>query len=465
MSLNGDEVESMKKAIIIFGSTGNLTYKKLIPALNALKKKGFIKKDDRIFLIARKPLDLNQYIENAKTEVKQTIDWNDLANNMEYVRFDVDNISDYVKLKSELEQRAFQDNTFYLALPPELFPVVAQGISQSRLVEKGDASKRIVFEKPFGHNLENARKINRELWKSFDESQIYRIDHYLGKEMIQNILVVRFANKIFEQTWNHNTIRSIVILAKETVGVMSRGNYYDKIGALKDMLQSHLLQMAALIGMTKPKTFASEDIKDAKIRVFNEMEINSSSVIFGQYEGYLDEEKIASGSRTETFIFAEAHINNNKWKGTPIYFITGKRLDEKKSEIIINFKDDNNLVKIFGNAKKNNSKLIIKVAPEDGVMFQLNVKQPGLSNEIIPGSLDYCHSCNWVGNTSEAYEKLLLDLISDNKTLFTRWDEIEAMWHIVDGINIDDMTLHQYKDYNHIKQIIRQEKGIDIDAL
>jgi len=454
----------MRKAIIIFGSTGNLTYKKLLPAVSALIEKKQIVKGDKIFLIARKEINLDEYIKIAQEKVKEKVNWDLLSEFLEYFYLEIENVNEYDSLKKLLAEKDFQDNTFYLALPPALFPTVAEGINKSGLVKKGEISKRIVFEKPFGENLYSAEEINKQLWNYFDESQIYRIDHYLGKEMIQNILVVRFANKIFEQTWNHNTIRNIIIVAKETEGVMSRGGYYDKIGALKDMLQSHLLQMAALIGMKKPKSFSSEDIKNEKIKVLNDLRVDLPSIILGQYDGYLKEEKVNLNSNTETFIFARAYIDNKKWKNTPIYFISGKKLDEKRSEIIINFKDDSNLVKIFNNAKPNNTKLIIKVAPEAGVKFQLNVKQPGLGNEIIPGNLDYCHTCNWVGNTSEAYEKLLLDIITNNKTLFTRWDEIEAMWRIVDDIE-QKKTIFVYKDYEDIKNIIKIERGVDISDL
>lgn len=454
-----------KKSIIIFGSTGNLTFKKLLPAVAELINKNQIKQPDKVYLVGRREYTLKEYIDLAKSQIKNLIDWDRVTPYLQYVNLDLDQVDEYKKLGELLDREGYSDNSFYLALPPEMFPIVARGISEAKLVTKGDKEKRLVFEKPFGENLDSARKINRELWKYFDESQIYRIDHYLGKEMIQNILIVRFANKIFEQTWNHRTIRNIVIVAKETEGVMSRGNYYDKIGALKDMLQSHLLQMAALIGMTKPKTFSSKDIKNEKIKVFNSMRLDPESILFGQYKGYLNENKVNPDSQTETFVFAKAYIDNNKWKDTPIYFITGKKLNEKRSEIIINFKDDNNLSKIFNNAKKNNTKLIIKVAPEDGVMFQLNVKQPGLSNEIIPGNLDYCHTCNWVGNTAEAYEKLLLDIITNNKTLFTRWDEIEIMWKIVDEIKNNKKNLRQYQDYDEIRQIILKEQGVDINDL
>lgn len=455
----------MKQAIVIFGSTGNLTYKKLLPAIHTLIKRNRFKNEDKIFLLARHELTLEEYIEQAKEFVTENLDWNLLKPYLEYVYFQLDESNYYQRLREKLEDLGFNNNVFYLALPPTLFPKVAKGISEAKLIQKKEDTKRIVFEKPFGDNITNAEQINRELWKYFDESQIYRIDHYLGKEMIQNILVVRFANKIFEQTWNRSTIRNIIIIAKEPEGVMLRGNYYDKVGALIDMLQSHLLQMAALIAMSKPKSFDSEDVKDAKIQVFNDMKIDPNSVLFGQYNGYLNEQKISPQSETETFIFAKACIDNSKWKDIPIYFITGKKLDEKRSEIIVNFKDDKSLTKIFSDAKPNNSKLIIKVAPEDGVLFQLNVKQPGLGEEIISGNLNYCHSCNWVGNNSQAYEKLLLDVLNHNRTLFTRWDEIEAMWNVVDEIQHMSHPLFVYEDYQNIRDIILKEKGVDINDL
>lgn len=452
-----------KQAIVIFGATGNLTYKKLIPALDALIEKKYIKDNDRIFMVARRSYDLSDYIEEAKKQVSFPVKWNVLEKYLHFVRFNIETPGDYVDLKHHLAAKNYDEVIFYLALPPELFPVVAKGISTSQLVTKGDSAKRVVFEKPFGSDLQSAKQINQQLWQYFDESQIYRIDHYLGKEMIQNILVVRFANKIFEQTWNHKTIRNIIIMAKETEGVMSRGNYYDKIGALKDMLQSHLLQMAALIAMSKPASFSSEDIKDAKVKVLKDLEFDIDEVVFGQYEGYLHEDKIRQNSKTDTLIFAKAHINNNKWNHMPIYFLTGKKLDEKRSEIIVNFKDDKSLLDIFDKAKPNNTKLVIKVAPEAGVKFQLNVKQAGLTNEIVTGQLDYCHTCKTMGNTAEAYEKLMLDLIQKNKTLFTRWDEIETMWEIVDKIEREAPLI--YKDYQHIRKIIYDRLEVDIHDL
>jgi len=453
-----------KQALVIFGATGNLMFKKLIPALYHLLLIDN-KRDIKIFAVGRTNYTTEEYIEAAKLQLTSKVDWDVITPHLQYVRMGLDSLEGYQHLKACLDREGYEDMMFYLAVPPNLFPVIAKGVCNSKLVSKGDNSKRIVFEKPFGEDLVSAKQINRNLWEYFDESQIYRIDHYLGKDMIQNILVVRFGNKIFENTWNHNMIRSVVIVAKETEGVMSRGGYYDTIGALKDMIQSHLLQMASMVAMSKPLTFTSEDIKDQKVNVFNAMKIDPSSIVKGQYLGYKDTEKISEESITETFVYCKATIDNDKWKDVPFYFITGKKLDEKRSEIIINFKDDDSLRSLNKNALLRQNKLIIKVSPDDGVEFRFNVKTPGLENSITTAALDYCHSCLSFQNTPEAYEKLLLDLMDQNRTLFTRWDEIESTWSIVNDAIIKKESPYIYKDYKDLTSYIKNTQGVDINDL
>jgi len=452
-----------KQALVIFGATGNLMFKKLIPALYHLL---LIDKsrDIKIYAIGRTAYNTEEYIEAAKPQMTSKVDWDILIPHLEYVQMGLDTDEDYLYLKSRIKDE-YKDVMYYLAVPPYLFPVIAKGVCNAKLVSKGDNSKRIVFEKPFGEDLMSAKQINRNLWEYFDESQIYRIDHYLGKDMIQNILVVRFGNKIFENTWNHNMIRSVVIIAKETEGVMSRGNYYDTIGALKDMIQSHLLQMASIVAMSKPQSFSSEDIKDKKVNVFHSFKIDPQSIVKGQYLGYTDTEKVSKDSITETFVYCKATIDNDKWKDVPFYFITGKKLDEKRSEIIINFKDDDSLLALNKDALPRQNKLIIKVSPEDGVEFRFNVKTPGLQNSITTAALDYCHSCLSLQNTPEAYEKLLLDLMDQNRTLFTRWDEIESTWEIVNDAIKKHEAPYVYKDYADLAHHIAQTQGVDINDL
>lgn len=453
-----------RQALVVFGATGNLMYKKLIPAINALLASGKLSNDFLLYAVGRRAYEMEDYLAVAQQEVKQDVKWDVLKKHIRYFNLDANNPEDYNNLFHELDHQSCTDVMVYLAVPPKLFPVIAKRISDCGLIKKGDTN-RIVFEKPFGEDLETAKQINQQLWNYFEESQIYRIDHYLGKDMIQNILVVRFGNKIFGNTWNANTIRSVVIVAKEQESVMQRGGYYDTIGAIKDMLQSHLLQMASLIAMSKPKSFQSEDIKDAKIQVFHQLSIDPDSIVRGQYRGYRDADKIDSDSTTETFVFCQASITSDKWKDVPFYFITGKQLDEKRSEIIINFKDDDSLFKLNETALKRQNRLVIKVSPDDGVSFHFNVKQPGLDNSITTASLDYCHSCLSLQNTPEAYEKLLLDLANNQRTLFTRWDEIEATWHIIEHMKQDCQSLYFYEDYQDIKHQIQTTKGVDIDDL
>ena len=441
---------------MIFGATGNLMYKKLIPALNQLIKNHYIDETLKIFAIARTNQTTKDYFEQAKKEVKENIDWLVLEKYVEYLSFDVNTDNDYRQLEERMRSENYQDISIYLAVPPQLFPVISKGISKAALIEKGQSNRRIVFEKPFGEDLESAKEVNQTLWQYFDENQIYRIDHYLGKEMIQNILIVRFANIVFENIWDNRSIKSITILSKETEGIMSRGGYYDQIGALKDMLQSHLLQMAALVLMEKPVRKDSECIKDEKVKVLRKLNFDQNSVFKGQYKGYKDLEKVKPNSQTETFIYVKAMIDDPKWEGVPIHFLTGKKLDEKRSEIIIHFKDNQPL---FPQSIKVENKLVIKVSPEEGVEFKFGIKQPGLTEAIQPAILNYCHNCMAIGNTPEAYEKLLLELLNSQRTLFTRWDEIETTWDKIKGLNQKNQ-LFIYQDYHEIKNELNR-LGVD----
>jgi glucose-6-phosphate 1-dehydrogenase len=450
-----------KKSITIFGSTGNLMYKKLIPALSNLIAKGHLEQGSKIYCVARRDWDLETYIEEAKKQVKESIDWDRLIPYLSFVKFDIKNVDDYYNLRLELEEEGIEDSIFYLAVPPQLFPVISKGISEAGLIKKGDDLKRIVFEKPFGEDLESAKAINKELWQFFDESQIYRIDHYLGKEMIQNILIVRFANAILQNAWNKDSIESVWIVAKETEGVMQRAGYYDTIGALKDMLQSHLLQMASLVAMNKPNSYKSDDIKDEKVKVLKKIKIRPKDIILGQYDGYLQEYNVGENSSTETFVFAEASIDDDNWRGVPFYFMTGKMLDEKRSEIIVNFRDQEEASLLWPDQSRKRNQLRIEVAPEEGVIFQFNVKEQGLSENIVPARLDYCHNCSSLENSPEAYEKLLLDLLGNHRTLFTRWDEIETTWAIVRSIINNKKNPYIYKDYQDIIEEVNRQFGDD----
>lgn len=441
----------MKTLLAIFGSTGNLMYKKIIPAINALYLQGRLDDNTEILCIGRAKHTKESYIETAKTKVQGPVNWDKLSEILQYFQMDFDQLKSYELLKYHLDVFGETKRLFYLATAPELFPIVAQGISDSGLIQKNDQNGRIVFEKPFGEDLKTAKSINALLWKYFDESQIYRVDHYLGKEMIQNILVMRFANKLFENNWNSQSIEKVTIITKETEGVLSRGNYYDKVGALKDMIQSHLLQMAALIAMEVPKSFDVDGIREEKVKILKKLRVEENDVILGQYAGYLNEANIALNSQTETAVMMKAYFDTPRWKGVPFYFLTGKKFNEKRSEIIIDFEDNTSQNALWPDQNITKNQLVIRVAPDEGVTFRLNVKEHGLSTLIHPMAMDYCHDCNVVGNKPEAYERLLLDFIRGSSTLFTRWDEIEAAWKIIDNIKSFNLKLHNYQNFDEFQ--------------
>ena len=453
----------MTTYLAVFGATGNLMYKKLLPAFANLQKHGLLPDDTKILCVARSEHTLESYLAVAKDQVKEAIDWERLSPLLEYFQMDFFAKDSYDRLhkKMETEQRPLR--LFYLAVAPELFPVVARGISEAKLIVKNDPTGRIVFEKPFGEDLPSAKAINQLLWQYFDESQIYRVDHYLGKEMIQNILVMRFANRLFENNWNHLAIEKVTILAKETEGVMNRGNYYDGVGALKDMVQSHLMQMAAMVAMEVPKTFDDAGIRDEKVAVLKRLRFQKQRILTGQYVGYLQEKNIASNSETETFVALRAAIDTPRWRGVPFDFITGKKLNEKNTMIVIDFKDNSNREQLWNDQPIVKNRLIIRVSPDEGVSFRLNVKEPGLSNAIATQEMDYCHHCQYVGNRPEAYERILLDLVRGQSTLFTRWDEIETAWEIVDDIKKAMKKPIPYQSFTDLKAAYATIFGEDLE--
>ncbi|MFU8793362.1 MAG: glucose-6-phosphate dehydrogenase [Acholeplasmataceae bacterium] len=445
----------INKIITIFGSTGNLMYKKLFPAIDALIKEGHINHEVKILCIARKDCTLEDYIDEAKKEVKEILDWDTIIPYLTYIKMDINDQSDYVMLKNIIDDCGKDvDAMFYLAVPPTLFEPIAKGLSKSKIMIKAQENRRILFEKPFGSDFEDAKHINQTLQELFDEKQIYRIDHYLGKEMIQNIFIMRFANSLFKHQWDNKRIKSITVLAKESETVMMRGGYYDRVGALKDMVQSHLLQMVSLIAMNQPKENKSSAIKDEKVDILKRIEFDINSSIFGQYDGYLDESGIKKDSKTETFVFLKAGIHHKNWHGVPIYFLTGKKLNEKRSEIIIEFASDDIDQKGWKYNNSDHNQLIIRIAPEEGVTLKMNVKTPGLDAFIIPAELTYCHACQSVGNTPEAYEKLLLDLLNKDDTLYTRWDEIVASWEAVAKLKDSSRNLFIYQSFDQLKNLI-----------
>ena len=451
----------MKKdiVIVIFGATGDLSARKLMPALVKLYTSQEISSNLQIVAVGRRDFDSKQYIEHLNNQVKQSFSYKDIKDIITYIKMDFDQTKDYHKLSDVIEsyQKPSTRTLFYLAIGPELFEMVVKHMSKANIITKGKKEQSIIFEKPFGHDLNSAQAINQFLWQHFDEKQIYRIDHYLGKEMIQNIMMVRFANRIFEETWHNRSIKSVKIIAKETEGILNRAGYYDQSGALRDMVQSHLLQMLSLVAMEVPLSYQSDDVKAEKIKVLKDVVIDHSSIIFGQYEGYLNESNIPADSKTETFVFLKANVNTPRFKGVPFYLITGKKLALKETVIEIEFEETNEQRK--WNLPLSTNKLLIKIAPLDGVALKLNSKVPGLKDDVEQVELEYCIACHAVGNMSEAYEKLLLDAITHHKSLFARWDEIEYSWELIDQIKALDIKPRIYKNQHDIEKWIETVIG------
>ena len=416
----------------IFGATGDLTTKKLIPALYNLYFEEQMPESFMVVNIGRKPYEPDAFVEEIRTKLEgEYPQWETFKKHLTYFQMDFSNREDYPGYKDfveKLDVGKVGEKIFYLATAPRFFPVIAGALIECDLIRRDDFREKIVFEKPFGEDLKSAKAYNKLLLEAIDESQVYRIDHYLGKEMLQNILMVRFANKIFENIWNSESIENVKIYAMETESVKQRGGYYDASGALKDMVQNHLFQTLALVAMEPPGGLNDRLVKDEKVRVLDAIRV-TEEVVYGQYKGYLDEKGIPSDSRTETFVGMKLYVDTPRWQGTPFYMMTGKMMSKKRAAIEITFKDSSCF---FEKGMPQKNKLTIEIFPREGIILQFNGKAPGLQAYTMPMKLDYCHMCNVIGNSPEAYEKLISDVVHDDASLFTRWDEIESSWRVID---------------------------------
>ncbi|MCK9470611.1 MAG: glucose-6-phosphate dehydrogenase [Bacilli bacterium] len=432
-------------SLVIFGSTGDLTHRKLMPALYNLEFEGNLPENINVIAIGRR--DYNDDI--FRNEVKESIHkysrlklnenaWDKLSKKIKYLKMDYSNQSDYAILKEYLDNHSDNhdsQNIFYLAVSPEHFEPIVSSLKIYGLGETDTKHPRLVIEKPFGSDLASAKFLNDRIVEVFSEENTYRIDHYLGKEMLQNIMVIRFSNIMFEPVWNNKFIKKVIINSSETIGIGSRGNYFENFGIIRDMVQSHLLQLMSLIAMDKPKSLKTNDIRDEKIKVLKQLKILSdeeleTSVIRGQYETYKQEKNVDENSTTETYIAFKAFIDNERWKGVPFYIRTGKKLPRKSTEIIIEFKDVEGSP--YTNAEPNI--LVFKIQPDEGLFLSFNTKRIGNTTDLIPVKMDFCQNCEVGFNSPEAYERLLFDVMRGDATLFARWDEVEHSWKFIDSI-------------------------------
>lgn len=448
--------KNIANGLILFGGTGDLTKRKLLPAIYNLYIDNLLPDHFFILSVGRREKSTEQYRQDIKQAIesfsRNKLDsekWESISQKIYYYKMDFTKEQGYAELGAYIKELESKHNTqrnrvFYLAISPDAFGTVVANLSKHKLANKYAGTKRVVIEKPFGRDLESAKTLNKQISKVFDEDDIYRIDHYLGKEMLQNIMVIRFANAAFEPIWDSKHIDHVQITSAETLGVEERGGYYEKSGALRDMVQNHLLQFLSLIAMDEPKSLDTEDIRDEKVKVLKSLEIYSDhgvrqNVIRGQYDSdksnkllaYRQENRISDTSDTETYVALKLNINNKRWQGVPFYIRTGKRMKKKGVHAIIQFK--NKYRDLYGDANAN--QLAIQIQPKEGVNFKFNAKQPGDGSEVIPVNMDFCQNCIVGYNSQEAYERLLLDVMKGDKTLFTRWDEVMHSWKFIDSIN------------------------------
>lgn len=474
-------IQPPSTALVIFGATGDLTRRKLIPALLNLLADGYLPPGFVVIGASRSEHSDEEFrnlIKEAATphtrrKVKEEV-WEDFLSRTYYVAVDGDKKETFHSLKTKLESVGKERNEnfnvlYYYATAPELFGALSSHLKSAGLITSGSDAARtaIIAEKPFGRDLATARELNKELRACFREEQIYRIDHYLGKETVQNILVFRFANGIFEPLWNHHYIDHIQISVAESVGVGTRAGFFDQHGILRDIVQNHILQMLSLLCIEPPHSLSSaESIRDEKVKVLKSIrrytsETVRSETVRGQYTGgflagekvagYLDEADVPPGSETETFVAMKLEIDNWRWAGVPIYVRAGKRLPKRITEIAIYFKQvPQSLFKGRESLNLEQNVLAIQVQPDEGISLRVSSKPPGPRMRVRPVEMDFTYGASFGVESPEAYERLLLDAMKADPTLFARDDEIDEAWDLLSPVfdawgSKESPLLHEYE--------------------
>jgi glucose-6-phosphate 1-dehydrogenase len=430
--------------LVIFGATGDLARRKILPGLYRRWKEGQIPQGAKIIGAARSEVARNDFRDMVRDALEEFLDRKELVEDkiasfldmLDYVTIDAKGDGGWDQLGSMMRPDLVR--AFYFSVAPALFGDIAMRLHQRGIA---DRNSRIVVEKPFGKDLTTARALNATLAEYFHEDQIYRIDHYLGKETVQNLMAVRFANILFEPLWNSQFIDHVQITVAETVGVDGRGEYYDSSGAMRDMVQNHLMQLLCLIAMEPPHSFEPDAMRDEKLKVIRALDpIKPGEYVRGQYRGRGEEDYLVESgnpeSRTESFIAMKMHISNWRWKGTPFYLRTGKRMKSRVSEIAVTFKEPPH--SIFGESNQwRENVLVIRLQPDEGMDLRVMIKEPGpggMRLKDVALDMSFAEALGNDLDIPDAYERLIMDVIRGNQTLFMRGDEVEAAWAWVDPV-------------------------------
>ena len=436
-------------SIVIFGASGDLTQRKLVPSLFNLCRKDRMPNQFSIVGYGGTTFSDDQFRAHLEEGLKQFAsfkyseqEWENFASRLFYQQGRYDHPADFEKLDTLLKEKeqASGERIYYMATPPGVFPQIVDLLAQTGHLAEDGGWRRVVIEKPFGTDLESARRLNEQIHKALNERQIYRIDHYLGKETVQNILVSRFANTIFEPLWNRNYIDHVEITVAEQVGVEHRGRFYDKVGVLRDMFQNHLLQLVSLVAMEPPVSFEASALRNEKVKVLSAIqpmkgEDVSHWTVRGQYRGYRKEEGVDLNSTTATYAAVRLQIDNWRWQGVPFYLRSGKNLKEKLSQITIEFKEPPHLLFPKAKERMTPNMLVLYLQPDEGIHLRFEAKVPDTGAQMRSVDMEF-HYADSFGQTAipEAYERLLLDVLTSDASLFTRADEVETAWGIIDPI-------------------------------
>ncbi|HET9192886.1 MAG TPA: glucose-6-phosphate dehydrogenase [Vicinamibacterales bacterium] len=435
--------------LVIFGASGDLTRRKLLPAIYNLAEAGHLPERFAIVGVARPRIHFDAYrgqmrerVANAEGEPLDLDKWRRIEERLQYVSGEFHDERLYEGLAATLQELGSRHSIppnylFYLAVPPDLFATVADRLAASGLAKEHDGWRRVIVEKPFGYDLESARSLNARLIAGFRESQIYRIDHYLGKETVQNILAFRFANGIFEPIWNRRYVDHVQMTVAENEGIGSRGAYYDKAGALRDIVQNHMFQLLTLVAMEPPISFGSEAVRDEKVKVLHAVppladDAVAHNVVRGQYEGYRREPNVDPESRTETFVGMRLQVDNWRWAGVPFYLRTGKKLARRDTHVAVHFKRAPFM--LFRDTPVeclNPNVLELRIQPDEGISLSFDAKVPGPLERLETVTMDFSYAKHFRQEASTGYETLLFDAMTGDQTLFHRMDMVEAGWEVI----------------------------------